>query len=336
LLLRKATSLRRLVLTEPKGSLGPLPALSRRLESLDVRASFTPHQASSVARCQNVTALSCYLGKAPLLPMLRGVAKSLRFLRAASMDARGLEQVRFARLRALELYRPTQLPHHFPSTLTRLEIEHCPMDDAQVAGLRKSKILRRLRLDFCELGNVAGQLFATWPAAAGLHTLSLNGNHILDAKVCQRIEQRLGQGRFGNAGWMLGYQHPIKEAAEQTVEAPAPEQRPAPKLLPHRRDRVRGLKELIGRAHFASWDGYVAPKVIARSEQLIDTCARGLLTAPEAKQLSVLRRCITGFNRFSDAIFTIETEDIVSTFELLASYTKYAAEEDLADRWRDF
>jgi hypothetical protein len=337
LLLRKATSLRRLVLTEPKGSLSPLPALSRRLESLEVRASFTPRQASALARCRNVTALSCYLSKAPLLPMLRSAAKSLRFLRTVSMDARLLDQVRFERLRKLDLYRPRVLPLHFPATLTRLAIEDCRVDDAHVAALRKSKILRELQLDFCKLGNVAGQMLATWPAAAGLHTLSLNGNHILDGKVCKRIEQRLGKARFGAAGWMLGYQHPIEEEdAEETVEEPAPSQRPAPKLLPHRKDRIRGLKELIGRAHFASWDGYVNAKLIARSERLIDACARALLTAPEAKQLAVLRRCIVGFNRFSDAIFTIEVEDIVTTFELLASYTKYADEEDLADRWRDF
>lgn len=336
LLLRKAPRLRRLVMTAPKGSLGPLPALSRRLESLDVRASFTPRQASNLARCRNVTALSCYLGKAPLLPMLRGAAKSLRFLSAISTDARILEQLRFARLRELKLYRPTHLPRHFPSTLTRLVIEQARMDDAHVAALRESKILRDLRLEFCELGDSAGNMLASWPRAAGLHTLSLNGNHILDAKVCQRIEQRLGQGRFGRAGYLLGYQHPIGEETEETVEAPAPKQRPAPKPVPRRRDRVRGLEELIGRAHFATWDGYVTAKVIARSERLIDACARALLSAPEAKQLSILRRCIVGFNRFSDAIFTIEAEDIITTFEMLARYTKHADDEDLADRWRDF
>ena len=336
LLLRKATSLRRLVLTEPKGSLTALPALSRRLESLDVRASFTPRPASALTRCRNVTALSCYQGTAPLLPMLRSAAKSLRFLRTVAMDARVLEQVRFERLRELQLYRPTALPDRFPATLTRLEVEHCAMNDAQVAALRTSKILRTLRLDFCKLGNAAGQLFATWPAGAGLHTLSLNGNHILDKKVCERIEKRLGRARMGSAGWMLGYQHPVEQKEEQTEEQPPPKQRAAPKLPPHRKDRVRGLRELIGRAHFASWDGYVAPELIERSERLIDACARALVTAPEAKQLEVLRRCIGGFNRFSDSIFTIEAEDIITTFELLASYTKYAEEEDLADRWRDF
>lgn len=335
LLLRKATSLRRLVITEPMGSLKALPALSARLESLDVRASFTPRLASALTRCRNVTALSCYQGTAPLLPMLRSAAKSLRFLRSVAMDARVLEQVRFERLRELQLYRPTALPDRFPPTLTRLEVEHCTMNDAHVAALRTSKILRSLRLDFCALGNAAGQLFATWPAAAGLHTLSLNGNHILDKEVCERIEKRLGHARMGSAGWMLGYQHPL-EQKEQTEEPPPPKQRPAPKLPPHRKDRVRGLQELIGRAHFASWDGYVAKELIARSERLIDTCARALVTAPEAKQLDVLRRCIAGFNRFSASIFTIEAEDIITTFELLASYTKYAEEEDLADRWRDF
>ncbi|MBM4781322.1 MAG: hypothetical protein GQE15_26860 [Archangiaceae bacterium] len=119
-------------------------------------------------------------------------------------------------------------------------------------------------------------------------------------------------------------------------EPPPPKQRPAPTPVPRRRDRLAGLKELVGRAHFATWDGYVDARAIARGEQLIDDCARALQTAPEAKQLAVLRRCIAGFNRFSDSLHTIEAEDIMTTFDQLVRYTTYAGEEDLADRWRDF
>ncbi|MEO8702771.1 MAG: hypothetical protein ABI867_22190 [Kofleriaceae bacterium] len=73
--------------------------------------------------------------------------------------------------------------------------------------------------------------------------------------------------------------------------------------------------------------------------RLVSRCAEHILAlgkdAGEAAQRSVLKRCITGFNRFSDRIYTIEAEHIVEAFEAVARYTKLESE-DLADEWRDF
>lgn len=123
-------------------------------------------------------------------------------------------------------------------------------------------------------------------------------------------------------------------------EPPPPHQRPHRALPPRRRDWRAGLRELVGRPHFASWDGYVDAKLIARSEALIDRCAEanlGLGQEAGAKaQRAALRACISGFNRFTDRIHTIEAEDIVETFEAVARYTKLAGEAGLADDWRAF
>jgi len=111
-------------------------------------------------------------------------------------------------------------------------------------------------------------------------------------------------------------------------------------MPPRRRDWDGGLRELIGRNHFATWDGHVEAKVIARSEALIDRCAEAILAlgkeADELAQRAMLKKCITSFNRLAEHIFTIEAENIVETFEAIARYTKLSNEVDLADEWRDF
>lgn len=89
-----------------------------------------------------------------------------------------------------------------------------------------------------------------------------------------------------------------------------------------------------------AWDGYVDAKLIAKSEALIDRCAEQILAlgkeATEPAQRAVLKRCIVGFNRFSDRIYTIEAEQIVEAFDAVARYTKLSNEEGLADEWREF
>lgn len=336
LLAREAVALKRLVLEEPTGTLAPLPALSTRLESLDVTAALTPKQAATLARCR-VTRLSAFVSDTPLLPMLKLLGKHLEFLRLPSRDTRLLDEVALPRLRELVLYRPTHLPKRFPPSLTSLAIDSATdLTDDHLSALKTSMVLRELKLDFCKLGDTQARHFVSWPKRARLHTLFLNGNHVLDVGVRQALERRFGIKRFDSVGLAFGYQHPLEEPKPVQPEPPPPKQRPAPKALPRRRNRLAGLKELVGRAHFATWDGYVDAKLVARGERLIDDCARALQTAPEAKQLAVLRRCIAGFNRFSDSLHTIEAEDIMTTFEQLVQYTKYAGEEDLADRWRDF
>ncbi len=336
LLAREAVALKKLVLEKPTGTLAPLPALSKRLESLEVIAELTPKQAATLARCR-VTRLFALVSDTPLLALLKNLGKHLESLRLPSRDARLLDEVALPRLRELVLYRPTHLPKRFPPSLTSLRIDAATdLTDEHLRALKTSKVLRELTLDFCKLVDAQARLFVNWPKSAGLHTLSLNGNHVLDAGVKRALERRFGIKRFDTVGLAFGYQHPIEEPKPVVPEPPPPKQRPAPKLLPRRRDRLAGLKELVGRAHFATWDGYVDAKLIARGERLIDDCARSLQTSPEAKELAVLRRCITGFNRFSDSLHTIEAEDIMTTFDQLVQYTKYAGEEDLADRWRDF
>ncbi|MBL8938147.1 MAG: hypothetical protein JNM69_26520 [Archangium sp.] len=336
LLAREAVALKALVLEEPTGTLAPLAALSKRLGSLEVTAELTPTQGAMLARCR-VTRLFALVSDTPLLPLLKKLGEHLESLRLPSRDVRLLDEVAFPRLRELVLYRPTHLPKRFPPSLTSLRIDAATdLTDEHLRALKASKVLRELTLDFCELGDAQARLFVNWPKNAGLHTLSLNGNHVLDAGVRRALEERFGIKRFDSVGLAFGYQHPLEEPKPVVPEPPPPKQRPAPKPLPRRRDGLAGLKELVGRAHFASWDGYVDAKLIARGERLIDDCARALQTAPEAKQLAVLRRCIAGFNRFSDSLHTIEAEDIMTTFNQLVRYTKYAGEEDLADRWRDF
>ncbi|HEX7699066.1 MAG TPA: hypothetical protein VF403_00005 [Kofleriaceae bacterium] len=183
-----------------------------------------------------------------------------------------------------------------------------------------------------------GAALARWPARSALQTINVNGNHILDPAIQGRLKRRFAAL---HPVALLGYQHPVPDPDEQPdPEPPPPDQRPQRALPPRRRDWRTGLRELVGRAHFASWDGYVDAKLVARSEALIDGCIEAILALGEGAtattQRVALRRCITGFNRFSDRIHTIEAEDIVTTFDAIVRYTKLAKEEDLADAWRDF
>jgi len=222
------------------------------------------------------------------------------------------------------------------ANLVELDLQSSDIGDEGAAALTHLRQLRELKLQFCNIGNRGGTALAAWPADAALQTINLNGNHILDPAIQSSL-----RARFASVHpiTVIGVQHPV-QAAPVIIEPPEPQQRPQAPLPPRRRDWRAGLRELVGRNHFAAWNGYVDTKLIAKSEALIDRCAEQILAlgknADETAQRAVLRRCITGFNKFSDRIYTIEAEQIVEAFEAVARYTRLSKVEDLADEWRDF
>ncbi|MCX5746197.1 MAG: hypothetical protein NT062_27280 [Proteobacteria bacterium] len=324
-----------------------LARLASRLERLEVTEC--PHDAARLAQLAKVPhvamvgfwetpdaiGLGTLLAANPRLDEL--VLGHARTAGAAHCDA-------IARARRLRVLTITSAPLGAAAAtlgklanLERLELQSSHLGDAGVAGLTTLRRLRSLGLEFCGIGNAGGAALARWPRAAALQVLNVNGNHILDKTIQHALKRRFS---WLHPVGLIGYQHVIPDPLEEPdPEPPPPDQRPHRALPPRRRDWHAGLRELVGRPHFASWDGYVEAKLVARSEALIDRCAAAILALGQAAdapaQRAVLRRCITGFNRFAEHLHTIEAETIVETFEAVARYTKLA-HEDLADEWRDF
>jgi uncharacterized protein (TIGR02996 family) len=232
-----------------------------------------------------------------------------------------------------------------------LNLSSNPVGDAGVRALADAgwERLRTLDLDGC--GLVDGGGLAAWPLTSGLSGLSLNGNHIEDQAQYGAIQARFGPQAYDGPGLALGYQHPVPATAQvpeaERAEAPEaePEQRRKPAAPPKRRDRKRGLTELLTRPHFATWDGYVDAKAVARAEQALHDAAAALLALGEqataAAQKAALKRCVVRLNKLEDHIHTIEAEDIDEELSLLVRYTPWAAWEEeegeaLIDQWRDF
>jgi hypothetical protein len=329
-----------------------LVAFAKRLASLDldwIIADTAGFRALGRLRCVR----SARIGNQVLAPealaaFLDGAGASIEELRIPAPNDDHCAAVAAAKMKRLRALRATDGTFGLAGAkalakVTRLEelqiAQNQDLGDA-VAALTRHARLRTLNVEFCGVREAGAKAIAAWPANAAIEKVNLNGNHVLDPDVQAEV-----RARFPSLHPMavLGYQHAIrdkKKDEEDFVDEPPPKQRPQPRLPPRRRDWVAGLRELVGRAHFASWDGYVDAKIIARSEALIDRCAQGILAlgkdADEKAQRGVLKKCIVAFNRMEDSIHTIEAEDIVSTFEAVVRYTKLAKEDDIADEWRAF
>jgi len=328
--------------------LATLARLASRLDRLELTDG--PLDAARLTRLAKVrhVARIAFLGApddAGLATLLAGMPGLERLVLGAARTAGAAQCAAIAGARRLRELAITEAPLGDAAAmlgklahLETLELRSSTIGDAGAAALPALRRLRTLGLEFCGIGNAGGAALARWPARSALQAINVNGNHILDKAVQGRLKRRF---KALHPIALLGYQHRVPDPAEQPdPEPPPPTQRPQRALPPRRRDWRAGLRELVGRDHFASWDGYVDAKLIARAEALIDRCAEVLLAlgegAPAAAQRAALRRCITGFNRFSAHIHTIEAEDIVTTFDAIARYTKLAKDEDPSGAWRDF
>jgi hypothetical protein len=328
--------------------LATLARLGSRLARLDLtECPLDAERLARLAKVSHVATISFWGAPdaAGLSVLLAGMPKLERLVLGAARTAGASHCDAIARARQLRELAITEAPLGAAgavlgklTNLETLELRASKIGDAGAVALPALRRLRSLGLEFCGIGNAGGAALAKWPAGAALEAIRLNGNHILDKGIQGDLKRRFAQS---HPIALMGYQHPIPDAAEpEEPEPPLPRQRPQRALPPRRRDWRAGLRELVGRNHFASWDGYVDAPLIARCEALIDRCAEAILALGESAaapaQRVALRRCITGFNRLSNRIHTIEAEDIVTTFEAVARYTKLAKDEDLADAWRDF
>ena len=342
-----------------------LAAVGLSLESITKRGIVA--LAKLANRLDRIELVGCPLGDAELhalakVPHLRSLgffgtpsAEALREVLPAMVD---LEKLVFglayglgpshceaiAKVRSLRRLRITYAPIGAEgaralaklASLVELDLQSSGIGDDGAAALSRLHDLRDLDLQFCEIGDRGGTAIADWPADAALQTINLNGNHILDPAIQTSLKARFASVHPVK---VIGVQRPA-HAVSVVDEPTAPQQRHQARLPPRRRNWRAGLRELVGRNHFAGWDGYVDANLITKSEALIDRCAEHILSlgkdASETAQRAVLERCIAGFNRFSDRIYTIEAEDIVGAFEAVVRYTKLSKVEDLADEWRDF
>ncbi len=331
-----------------KGIAG-LAKLARKLDVLELGWIETDDAGlRALARISNIATagIATPISTAILATFLAGTGATLRalwFREPTDDHCEVLAQARLPRLQSLALREGTIGAAGARALARLVTVEELDLQQNLTLGDAAGELvamprLRELGLEFCGIGETGARALAAWPKRGALTTLQLNGNYIVDKQAQAALQRRFPKTPVHA---MIGYQHARpKVPPAPVVEPEPPVQRKRPPLPRRRRDWKAGLRELIGRAHFASWDGHVAPELIARSEQLIDRCAEGILAlgeaAPATVQRAVLKRCITGFNRRADDLYTIEAEDIVETFHAVVRYTKLAREADLADEWRDF
>jgi hypothetical protein len=95
---------------------------------------------------------------------------------------------------------------------------------------------------------------------------------------------------------------------------------------------------------FADWTDYTPRKMTAAARKLMkETAAKLEALGPKPNRKSaraILRDCILAFNTLDEQndhwIDSIERDDIVQAFDILARLAGFADEPDLADEWREF